>query len=161
MTFMNQFNQEKPLSREEIRKIRPSVRNMYMLQKEQLTRTERLATSLNEKLGTMGFFYILLIWTILWVAWNLYAPMSLRFDAVPAFALWIFISEAIQLLLMPLLMMGQNLQGAHSDRRAQADFELNLIAEKEIDTILIHLENQNEKILKILEHLERIESQKK
>lgn len=110
----------------------------------------------------MGFFYLLILWTMLWLIWNSFAPAELRFDPFPAFVLWLFISNMLQLFLLPIIMVEQNLQSYHADARAQADFELNQIAEKEIDTVLIHLENQNEHILdvtektdKILNHLEK------
>ena len=51
-------------------------------------------------------------------------------------------------------MIGQNLQGRHSEIRAEADFEVNVKAEREIETILTHLENQNELILRIVKHLD-------
>ena len=51
-------------------------------------------------------------------------------------------------------MIGQNLQGRHAERRAEADFEVNVKAEREIETILLHLENQNKVILQILNKLE-------
>lgn len=149
------MNSEKPLTREELRKMRPSVRNFYILQREHLTKTQRLAAWITEKVGTMGFFYILITWTVVWLGWNMFAPAGLRFDPFPGFILWLFISNMIQLILMPIIMVGQNLQGYHSDIRAQTDFELNQVAEKEIDTILIHLENQNEMMLKILHDLEQ------
>jgi uncharacterized membrane protein len=38
----------------------------------------------------------------------------------------------IQIFLMPLIMVGQNLQGKHSEIRAENDYEINLKAEKEI-----------------------------
>jgi uncharacterized membrane protein len=44
---------------------------------------------------------------------------------------------------MPFIMIGQNLQNKHSEARAEADFEINTKAEREIETILQHLENQN------------------
>ncbi len=148
------MNEDQPLSREELRKLRPSLRNLYILEKEHLTETQRLAAWITEKVGTMGFFYFLVMWTIVWLGWNLLAPAEFRFDPFPAFVLWVFISNMLQMILMPIIMIGQNLQGYHSDARAQADFELNQIAEKEIDTILIHLENQNNSIMKILQELE-------
>ena len=61
----------------------------------------------------------------------------------------------IQIFLMPLLMIGQNLQGRHSEARAEADFEVNTRSEAETEAILQHLENQNELILKILGKLEK------
>ncbi len=60
----------------------------------------------------------------------------------------------IQIFLMPLIMIGQNLQGRHSEIRAEADFEVNVKAEREIEAILTHLENQNELILRIVKHLD-------
>lgn len=102
----------------------------------------------------MGFFLIICTWTILWLGWNTIASKELRFDPFPAFVLWLFISNVLQMFLMPLIMIGQNLQGRHSEARAESDFEVNVKAEREIEAILLHLENQNELILKILSKLE-------
>ena len=55
---------------------------------------------------------------------------------------------------MPLIMIGQNLQSNHAEARSEADFEVNTKAEREIETILMHLENQNVIIMKILEKIE-------
>jgi uncharacterized membrane protein len=52
-------------------------------------------------------------------------------------------------------MIGQNLQGRHAERRAESDFEVNVRAEKEIEVILLHLEQQNDLILKILDSIEK------
>jgi uncharacterized membrane protein len=41
----------------------------------------------------------------------------------------------IQIFLMPLIMVGQNLQSKHSEIRAENDFEVNVRAEKEIEEI--------------------------
>jgi uncharacterized membrane protein len=62
---------------------------------------------------------------------------------------------------MPLIMIGQNLQGRHAERRAEADFEVNVRAEKEIEVILMHLEHQNDLILKILKNIEKGKATKK
>ena len=51
-------------------------------------------------------------------------------------------------------MIGQNLQSRHADLRADTDLKINELAALENETILIHLENQNEIILKILKHIE-------
>ena len=102
----------------------------------------------------MGFFVIIFLWTTLWLGWNVLAPKPLRFDPFPAFVLWLFISNMIQLFLMPLIMIGQNLQSRHADVRAETDLKINELAEIENETILIHLENQNEIILKILKRIE-------
>lgn len=78
--------------------------------------------------------------------WNTLGPNGARFDPYPAFGLWLFISNMIQIFLMPLLMIGQNLQGRHAEIRAESDYEVNVKAEREIDVILMHLENLHEEL---------------
>jgi uncharacterized membrane protein len=89
------------------------------------------------------------------LGWNTLVPKDLRFDPYPAFALWLFISNMIQIFLMPLIMIGQNQQSEKAEARAEADFEVNTKAEMEVETILLHLENQNKLILQILEKLSK------
>jgi uncharacterized membrane protein len=71
------------------------------------------------------------------------APAALQFDPAMAFVFWLFISNVIQILLMPLIMVGQNVQGTHAELRAEHDLEVNVKAEEEIEVILRHLEYQN------------------
>lgn len=115
---------------------------------------EKFAVWITDHIGTVGFFFIILIWTAFWLLWNILAPSELRFDPFPAFVLWLFISNIIQLFLLPLIMIGQNFQNRHAEFRAENDFELNLRAEREIEAILMNLEKQEEMTLKILERLE-------
>lgn len=131
------------------------IRNTNIEHKEQLSALDRMAIKITDKVGSMGFFLIILTWTVVWFAWNTLMPSSWAFDPFPAFALWLFISNVIQIFLMPLIMVGQNLQSKHAEARAEADFEINTKAELEIETVLIHLEKQNELILKILEQQQK------
>ena len=140
----------KPQSLEELRKLRGPVRNANIEYKERLTKSDKLALWITTRVGTVGFFAIIFCWTVLWLGWNVFAPSELKFDPYPAFVLWLFISNMIQIFLMPLIMIGQNLQGKHAEARAEADFDVNTKAEKEIETILLHLEKQDELILEIL-----------
>jgi len=145
-------------SLEELRKKRKAIRNVNIEHKKKITRLARIALWITEYVGSMGFLILVLSWTGLWLAWNTLAPQPYRFDPYPAFVLWLFISNMLQIFLMPLIMIGQNLQAEHSELRAEADFEINTKAESEIETILMHLENQNEMILKILDRLEKKEA---
>lgn len=120
-----------------------------------LKKTEKLALFVTKKIGTLGFFSVIFLWTVLWMLWNVFAPLEMRFDKVPAFELWLFISNMIQLFLLPLLLIGQNLQNKHSDIRAEQDFEINKKSEREVETVLEHLENQNEILEKVLNTLEK------
>jgi uncharacterized membrane protein len=146
--------QNVPLSLDELKKLRKQIRNINDEHRKSLTSLDRIALWITEHIGTMGFFFIILAWTIFWLSWNALAPVELRFDPLPAFVLWLFISNMIQILLMPLIMIGQNLQGRHAEKRANADYEINISAEREIETILQHLENLNEKVEKINRRLD-------
>ena len=140
---------ETPTPLTELKKAKKPVRNANVIHKESLSPLDKFAVWITDRIGTMGFFLLIFFWTVFWLGWNILAPVHLRFDPFPAFVLWLFISNMIQIFLMPLLMIGQNLQGRHSEARAEADFEVNTTAEKEVETILQHLENQNTMILEI------------
>lgn len=141
-----------PKSVHELKKNHKSIRNVNIEHKQNLSSLDRIAIWITDRVGSMGFFLIIFVWTALWLSWNTLAPKNLSFDPFPAFVLWLFLSNMIQIFLMPLIMIGQNLQSKHSEARSEADFEINTKAELEIETILLHLENQNEMILKILNH---------
>jgi len=146
---------ERIVAHEELKKLRKPIHNVNIKHKESFSSLEKFAVKVTDHVGTMGFFIIIFLWTLLWLGWNTIAPKNLRFDPYPAFVLWLFVSNMIQIFLMPLIMIGQNLQGRHAEKRAEADFEVNVRAEKEIEVILMHLEHQNELILRILENIDK------
>lgn len=146
---------QKPPSVEEIRKGYKPILNVNLHHRERLSKMDKLALWITEHVGSMGFFIIIFLWTLIWLGWNTLAPVQLRFDPFPAFVLWLFISNMIQIFLMPLIMIGQNLQSRHSELRAEQDFLINKKAEIEIETVLMHLENQNNLILQILKHIRK------
>ena len=150
---MNQQDYKKAY--EDLKKLRKPISNINVKHRESLSKLERIAVKVTDSVGSMGFFLIIFLWTLIWLGWNTLAPKEVRFDPFPAFVLWLFISNMIQIFLMPLIMIGQNLQGRHAEKRAESDFEVNVRAEKEIEIILMHLENQNELILKILDNLDK------
>jgi uncharacterized membrane protein len=139
-----------PISLADFKKKRPPIRNVGHEVHEKMSRPDRLAVWITSRVGTMGFFAIIFIWTLFWLSWNLLAPEPLRFDPPMGFVLWLFISNLIQILLMPLIMVGQNVQGRHADARAENDLEVNIKAEQEIETVLQHLEYQNAILIAML-----------
>jgi uncharacterized membrane protein len=144
---------------EKIKKEFP-VKNVNVIHRSRMSKMDKLALLITERIGTMGFFFIIFAWTVVWLGWNILAPKNLRFDPFPAFVLWLFISNLIQLHLMPLLLIGQNIQGKHAELRSEHDFETDKKAEKEIETILLHLEHQQNLILEILKKIEKLEERK-
>ncbi len=116
------------------------MENSFKKHKASLSKPELFALKLTEKVGTFGFFLIILTWTIFWLGWNMFAPFSLRFDPYPAFVLWLFISNMIQIFLMPLIMIGQNLQSKHAEIRAESDYQVNIKAEKDVKELKLKMD---------------------
>lgn len=144
---------KQPLSLAELRMQRNRLRDINREAASHLSRLDRLACWITNRVGTMGFFLVIFVWTVFWLAWNLLVPRSLQFDPPMGFVFWLFISNLVQLLLMPLIMVGQNIQGRHSELRADNDLEVNVKAEAEIEVILQHLEYQNALLITMVEKL--------
>jgi uncharacterized membrane protein len=142
-----------PTPLHEVLRRRAPLKNVHQQVREQISPLDRLACWITENVGTMGFFLVILVWTILWLGWNLLAPPKLQFDPPMGFVFWLFISNLIQILLMPLIMVGQNIQGLHSEIRAENDLQVNIKAEQEIETILHHLEYQNSLLIALVTKL--------
>jgi uncharacterized membrane protein len=130
-----------------------ALKNTHTEVTNNLSPLNKVALFITDRVGTFGFFLIIFAWTIIWLAWNTILPTSWRFDPAMGFVLYLFLCNVIQILLMPLIMVGQNLQGAHSEARAENDLEVNVKAEKEIEVILEHLEYQNQMIISMVRHL--------
>lgn len=143
----------RPPSLEELKSQRHPLANVNALHRSRVSPLDRLALFITEHVGTMGFFLVIVVWTTSWLGWNLLAPKRLQFDPPMAFVLWLFISNMIQILLMPLIMVGQNLQGRHSELRAEHDLHVNIRAEREIEVVLGHLEYQNALLLAMVRKL--------
>jgi uncharacterized membrane protein len=140
-----------PLTLDTLRASHKKPRNIHKEVTKNTGKLGKLACLITDKVGTMGFFLTIFIWTVLWLGWNLLAPKEFQFDPPMGFVLWLFISNLIQLMLMPLIMLGQNIQGQHAEQRAEYDLEINVKAEKEVETILFHLEHQNRMLQALME----------
>ena len=138
---------QKVHSIDEIKKLNRPANNINTQHKEKLSKIDKLALWITNRVGSMGFFLIIFCWTISWLGWNTLAPVPMKFDPYPAFVLWLFISNMIQIFLMPLIMIGQNLQSKHSELRAEEDYLINKKAETEIE-ILQHLHDPDNKAKK-------------
>jgi uncharacterized membrane protein len=132
-----------PMSLHEFKKRRRPMRNINVEMRENLSRLNRLAVWITNHVGTMGFFLLIFVWTVAWLGWNTFAPPELQFDAPMGFIFWLFLSNLLQILLMPLIMVGQNVIGRHAEARAEHDLQINIKNEQEIEVILHHLEHQN------------------
>ena len=110
-----------PPSMADVLKHRRPLRNVHREVLEHISALDRLALWITIHVGSMGFFLTIFGWTVCWLGWNVLAPPALQFDPPMAFVFWLFISNVIQILLMPLIMVGQNLQSRHGEARAEND----------------------------------------
>jgi uncharacterized membrane protein len=116
------------------------ILNTNEIHKNHLSKTDKLALFITSRVGTMSFFYLCLVLVTLPLIFSETMPLIQYLS-----------SGFLQLILLPLILVGQNLQSRHSELRAQHDYETNLKAEKEIEAILLHLEKQDEVMLEILQ----------
>lgn len=139
----------------------PPVSNVNEQVSASFSPMERVALFITQRVGSFGFFLLIAGWSTVWLLWNTLAPRAERFDPAPAFVMWLFISNLIQLSLLPLIMVGQNLLNRHSELRSEEDFRINQKAEQEARAILLHLEHQTAQIERqgelILEIMQRLE----
>ncbi|HEY1752751.1 MAG TPA: DUF1003 domain-containing protein [Caulobacteraceae bacterium] len=142
-----------PPSLHEVRRRRKPPRNVHKEVEGNLSPLNKVALAITNKVGTFGFFLLIFAWTVIWLGWNTLGPAKARFDPAMGFVLYLFVCNVIQILLMPLIMVGQNLQGMHSEARAEHDLEVNVKAEQEIEVILQHLEYQNEILMRMVAKL--------
>ena len=136
-----------------------ATRNANIVHEQSLNTLDQLAIAITDKVGSIGFFLIIAGWTVLWTGYNILASEvpALHwhaFDPFPAFVAYLLISNVIQILLMPLIMVGQNLQARHSETRAELDFEVNQKAEKEVMATLLHLERNTDLLVQLMQHLD-------
>lgn len=150
------MNSSKVPTLQEIKKRRHPIFNTNVEYRRRLRWIDRLALWVTDRVGTVGFFALILLWSGFWFFWNTFGPLGLRFDPFPAFVLWVFLSNTVQLLLLPLILIGQNLQGRHNETRAEADYEVNVKAELEVEVVLEHLEEQRMMLKKISDSIDKI-----
>jgi len=67
-------------------------------------------------------------------------------------------SSFLQLVLLPIIIVGQNIQAAAADARAEATYKDDAAVLEEAKQIQLHLQAQDERIADILRHLETLVS---
>ncbi len=134
---------------EDLRREFTPIINVNEFHKSHLSKTDKVALFITKYVGTMTFFYICAVLVVIPFLYPTTLPIVQYISA-----------GFLQLLLLPLIMVSQNLQGRHSELRAQHDYETNVKAEKEIESILLHLEKQDQTMLEILKRIEKLEKKK-
>ena len=112
---------------------------------------DKIALFITGAVGTMYAVYFFIFFLASWMLWQTYFD-SKPFDPFP-FAFLLFLGNIVQLLLMPLIMVGQNLQGKHSQIRADEEYKTTVSSFHDIEKIILHLNKQDEQMQKQLDIL--------
>jgi len=117
---------------------------------------QRLADSVAQGMGSWRFIIIQTIIVILWMALNV-VGFCYHWDVYPYILLnLVFSTQAAYA--APIIMMAQNRQGERDRAQANADYETNCEAKKEIEELLEKLNSiEIDKLDKILEILQKMD----
>lgn len=127
---------------------RHKPKNPNVQHKEKLGLQDRVALIITGAVGTMYAVYVFALVMGGWILWQAFIANK-PFDPFP-FAFLLFLGNIVQLLLMPLIMVGQNLQGRHSEIRAEEEFKTTESSYKDIEEILVRLDQQDQQMKKQL-----------
>ena len=130
-------------------------KNWHQKHTEALTFGSRLADSVAKGMGSWSFIIIQTVLVILWMGLNLIG-MIYHWDAYPFILLnLVFSTQAAYA--APIIMMSQNRQNERDRVQAQADYQTNIDAKKEIEALTILLNklevDKLDKIIKMLEEM--------
>jgi len=128
--------------------------NINTKQQASLRLQDKVALLITSAVGTMYAVYFFAVFMAGWMLWQ-GAVSKHPFDPYP-FAFLLFIGNIVQLLLMPLIMVGQNIQGRHAQFRSDEEYKTTLTSYHDLELILRHLDAQDEQLLqqsKLIESL--------
>jgi uncharacterized membrane protein len=123
------------------------VRNVNQEHKEKLSIFDKIAIFITKIVGTM---WCAIAFTIIALIGLPYALNSGTAETIT----WV-VQTFLQLVLLSVILAGQNLQNRHSELRADADYENNINVRKDTEILMKRLDdiekNKLDKIIKIIE----------
>ncbi|MFA5937588.1 MAG: hypothetical protein WC822_06960 [Candidatus Paceibacterota bacterium] len=124
------------------------VRNANQEHKERLNTFDKVAIFITKIVGTM---WCAIAFTVLALIGLPYALSSGTGELIT----WI-VQTFLQLVLLSVILAGQNLQNRYSELRAEADYENNLNVKKDAEILMKRLNNlEKNKLDKIIQILEK------
>jgi uncharacterized membrane protein len=136
------------------RTARHTPKNVNAVHKNSLGIQDRIALVITSAIGTMYAVYFFAMWMGGWMLWQVRFAHK-PFDPYP-FAFLLFLGNIIQLLLMPLIMVGQNIQGKHAELRAEEEFNTTKSSYHDIEHVLERLDSQDQELLRQTKMLEEL-----
>jgi uncharacterized membrane protein len=112
-------------------------KNWHITHRDQLTLGARMADRFAQIVGSWTFIIVQSVLLAVWVVLNLIAFMQ-HWDPYPFILLNLVLSFQAAYA-SPIIMMSQNRQGDRDREQAQHDYETNLAAKEEIETLMKNL----------------------
>ena len=106
--------------------------------KNKIANTNKLADNITNTLGSWNFIIVQSVIIIFWIVLNIFQVF--KFDSFP----FVFLNLALSFqaaFTAPIIMMSQNRQSEQDRINMKQDYEINILAEKEIVEINKHLED--------------------
>ena len=116
----------------------------------------KIAVALTRIVGSMPTAYTFVVLAIV----GLLAILGVLSPIVALLVAWTS-QTLIQLVLLPVIMVGQNVLNQHQELQSQEQFDTTIKAEHNIEQLMAHLEAQDAELLKQTEMLMQLVSQKK
>lgn len=112
----------------------------HLTKNQQLGFNGRLAVFITNKFGSMGAFYVLVIWMFGWMILATAGFWLFGKDPYP-FTFLLFLSNLVQLFALPILAVGQQVLSRASDKQAEQTY-------KDAEAILM-LQDETHRLVKI------------
>lgn len=130
----------------------PHIKNWHKVHKEKQTFGQKLADQVASGMGSWKFIIIQTVLVVLWMTLNIIG-FTFHWDVYPFILLNLLFSTQAAYA-APIIMMSQNRQSQRDREHAEADYQVNVKSKKEIEEIIIKLNNMElEKLDKIIELL--------
>ncbi len=108
--------------------------NVNEKHKAALQKQDRTAMLITSIIGSMYFVYFCLLCILVWIGWQIITVRP--FDPYP-FAFLLFITNIVQLILTPLILVGQNIQNHREHLRAEEEYKTTKTMHQDIEKILL------------------------
>ena len=138
---------------------RHTPQNVNKIHNQKLKLQDHIALTITTAIGTMYAVYFFALFMASWMLWQGVISHH-KFDPYP-FAFLLFLGNIVQLLLMPLIMVGQNIQGRHAEIRSDEEYKTTMTSYVDIEHILKHLDSQDQELLKQTKMLQDLMSSKR
>ncbi len=113
---------------------------------ESLALNDRIALTVTNAMGTMWALYFMAFFMLFWCLWQ-FCMHEKAFDPYP-YAFLLFLGNIVQLLLMPLIMVGQSILSKHAEMRADEQYKTTLTSYQDLEHIMEHLDAQDKELIR-------------